>query len=181
MNTPWGKSDEAIKIAHGLTWVSTPSHGGFLVSDGYARKHLSPVALLKGERFGNYYAYEEDCNAAIILYEVPQAHAQLFPDGDLKHLYDSLSRWNADYLIARDLKPSEPGYSWFKQNREEDALREAKSPDLIVAAVWSADRAKTTVTTADGQRHTVDSHQYDTLHKSGELMLLSKLANEVQP
>jgi uncharacterized protein DUF7007 len=175
VNTPWGKSDEAIRIARGLTWVSTPSHGGFLVGRGYAQKNLTPHAIAKGERFGSYLAYEEDCAAAIILWEVPQAHAQLFPKSDIKNLYDSLSRWNADYLLARDLKPAEPGYSEFLQSREEDRLRDAQSPDLIVAAQWDADRNFTIVHTADDKQHRVPTAAYDQLHQSGGLTLLSKL------
>src|SRR5260370_30173594 len=101
MNTPWGKADSIQRIARGLSFVGTPSHGGFMVADGFARKHLSGAALVRGERFGNYYAFEEDCNAFIILLEIPSSRQGTVTDES--KIVDGLSHWHADYLIQRGI------------------------------------------------------------------------------
>jgi hypothetical protein len=102
MSTPWGNSDSEKRYERGLTWVGTPSHGGFLVGKAYASKHLSPAAIAEGEPFGQYLAYEEDCDATIILYELPVTREGFshVTDADL---VDSLSRWHPQYLAARGI------------------------------------------------------------------------------
>jgi hypothetical protein len=100
--TPWGVSDYEKKFERGLTWVGTPSHGGFLVGKAYARKHLTPAAVAEGQPFGQYLAYEEDCDAAIVLYELPQTR-EGFSDVTDADLVESLSRWHPKYLAARGI------------------------------------------------------------------------------
>jgi hypothetical protein len=103
--TPWGMSDSEKSYDRGLTWVGTPSHGGFLVGKGYARKHLSPAAIAEGAPFGQYLAFEEDCDASIILYELPQTRGDFTfgPEGAEADLLMSLSRWHPAYLAARGI------------------------------------------------------------------------------
>lgn len=103
MFTPWGNSDSETKYDHGLTWVGTPSHGGFLVGKAYARKHLSPAAIVEGEHFGQYFAFEEDCDAAIVLYELPQTREGFSHVSDAE-LIESLSHWHPKYLAARGIE-----------------------------------------------------------------------------
>lgn len=66
MNTPWGQADqvENIKGHDGIVWCTTPSHGGFWLSD-MARKQM-PKALRDIQTFAGGNWYEEDCDAAII-------------------------------------------------------------------------------------------------------------------
>jgi len=102
MQTPWGNSDSEKRYERGLTWVGTPSHGGFLVGKAYARKHLSPAAQAEGESFGQYLAFEEDCDATIILFELPQTW-EGFNNINPTDLLDSLCRWHPRYLAARGI------------------------------------------------------------------------------
>jgi hypothetical protein len=105
MITPWGVSDSEKRYERGLTWVGTPSHGGFLVGKAYARKHLTPAAIAAGMPFGSYLAYEEDCLAAIVLYELPATREGFSRVADAD-LLETISRWNPEYLAARGIAPS---------------------------------------------------------------------------
>jgi hypothetical protein len=102
MITPWGNSDSEKRYERGLTWVGTPSHGGFLIGKAYARKHLTPAAIAEGQPFGQYLAFEEDCDAAIVLYELP-ATREGFSNVTDEDLFLSLSRWHPAYLTARNI------------------------------------------------------------------------------
>lgn len=102
MFTPWGNSDSEKYYERGLTWVGTPSHGGFLVGKAYALKHLTAAAIAEGAPFGQYLAFEEDCDAAIILYELP-ATREGFSNVTKEDLLLSLSRWHPEYLAVRGI------------------------------------------------------------------------------
>jgi hypothetical protein len=102
MLTPWGNSDSETKYERGFTWVGTPSHGGFLVGKAYARKHLTAAAIAEGEPFGQYLAFEEDCDAAVVLFELP-ATREGFSSVTDDDLLLSLSRWHPKYLAARGI------------------------------------------------------------------------------
>jgi hypothetical protein len=72
METPWGTADEILRITRGVSWVSTPSHGGLMVANTVAQKYLTPKAIEYGEKFGRHIAYEEDCACAIPFFQNPQ-------------------------------------------------------------------------------------------------------------
>lgn len=72
-STPWGVSNWSLSIDRGLSFHSTPSHGGYLVGKGYAKKHLSAEALKCGFPWGNYICFEEDCAAEYLENEIPHA------------------------------------------------------------------------------------------------------------
>jgi len=103
--TPWGNSDSEKRYDRGLTWVGTPSHGGFLVGKAYARKHLTAAAQAVGEPFGQYLAFEEDCKAAVILFELPATREGFSSVSDAE-LIHSLSVWESEYLAARGITPT---------------------------------------------------------------------------
>jgi len=105
MVTPWGNSDSETRYDRGLTWVGTPSHGGFLVGKAYARKHLTPAAQNVGVPFGQYLAFEEDCDAAVILLELPQTREGFSHVSDAE-LVESLFRWHPEYLAERGIAPT---------------------------------------------------------------------------
>lgn len=74
MNTPWSKADHVETIEKGVHWVSTPSHGGLMVSLAKAKQVLSPDAIrvaYPGE-FCGYVCFEEDCSFAVAFYEHPE-------------------------------------------------------------------------------------------------------------
>jgi hypothetical protein len=179
MNTPWGKSDSKITLARGVSWVSTPSHGGFMISKRFANLYFSAAAVKRGQEYGGYLAYEEDCDATIILFETRAFDDQLgiTRNMDAERL-QGLSRWHADYLIERSITPDPEGLKFFNDNRLQDRMRAEKSPNLIVSASgdWKASVPKgwVEVITADGSKHLVLASEYD---NRTNLNLLSNYPN----
>lgn len=186
MNTPWGKSDSKQTVKRGLSFVTTPSHGGFMVSKTYAEKHFSKAAITRGKAYGSYLAYEEDCDYLIVIWEVggfdipsstPTTSTDILGLGKFtrEQLIKSLSMWHADFLIERGETPDPDGLKFFNENRQSDRMREDKSPDLIVAAYgdWAdwVPAGKVGLQTADGKRYLAPSSNYQTRH----LNLLSEL------
>ena len=72
MQTPWGAIDLETSIAPGITFVSTPSHGGFRLTPG----RNMYVPLIVRERTFNHLGlkgwYEEDCDAALVVVFFPE-------------------------------------------------------------------------------------------------------------
>lgn len=75
MKTPWGLSQHKYSITEGVFEVDTAGHGGILVHVSVAKDLLSPEALALGWQWGEWYAYEEDCDWAIFAYEQPALYA----------------------------------------------------------------------------------------------------------
>ena len=108
MPSPWGKVDYIFKIAPGVMWVGTPSHGGLLVGKKVARDKLSAKAIecaFPGA-WAQYIAFEEDCAYALALYECPAWDAGLsftaFPPRDPAERHEELrqiiERWMPEYF-----------------------------------------------------------------------------------
>jgi len=68
--TPWGKPDEVSKVADGIYWISTPSHGGFYVDE--ARYEAMPEQLKKCSLTKNRF-FEEDCAWCAVALAFPDA------------------------------------------------------------------------------------------------------------
>jgi hypothetical protein len=66
---------------------------------------LTQAAIAQGKRFSDYLAFEEDCDAAIILYELPQTREGFSHVFD-SELLESLSYWHIPYLVARGITPN---------------------------------------------------------------------------
>jgi hypothetical protein len=186
VNTIWGKSDSIIRIKRGLSWVNTPSHGGFAVAEGYAHKHLSISARQRVEFRNGYFWFEEDCDYAIVMFELHDLFRSTsvteFPINvpTKEVLIKSLSHWHADYLVQRGVEPDAEGLRYFNENKQSDRMRADKSPDLIVSAFgdWAdwVPSGKVGLQTADGKRYLAPSSNYQTRN----LNLLSQLL-DVQP
>jgi hypothetical protein len=167
VNTIWGKSDSKITLARGLSWVGTPSHGGFAITVKAAQQFLTNAAIQRGERRGAYLFYEEDNLAAIVLYELPQALRLKWSTSvpTKESLIKSLSTWNADYLIQVGETPDSDGLKFFNENKQMDRMRQDKSPDLIVSASgdWKqgVPKGMVEVTTADDSRWLIPAEDYD--------------------
>jgi hypothetical protein len=68
--SPWGKPDHAREIAPGIWDVSTPSHGGYLISR--ERFDAMPAHLQAFQPFsGTQGAYEEDCDVCVVVVAFP--------------------------------------------------------------------------------------------------------------
>ncbi len=72
--SPWGPAQDRTPIVDGVSWVSTASHGGLMVTRTAARKYLSAkaVEVAYPGQCGNYVCFEEDCSYAVALYERPE-------------------------------------------------------------------------------------------------------------
>lgn len=169
MQTPWGPSQHQQKITDGMYWVSTSGHGGLLIECRIAGKLLSPWAFSYGGRYGQWLAYEEDCDYQVAFFELPQYWPKLYqhrpnPQADRSaDLLHSLSFWRADYLLAVGETPHLPNYAGFLNSRHEDTMREQNHHDLIVAARgdWHTGiEGVIEVTTADGKDHLVTGESY---------------------
>jgi len=109
MITPWGNSDYKFDIEDGLSWVSTPSHGGFMASVKWAEKNLTQEARDEGEKFGLFYAFEEDCAYAVVVCEAPRPSMEkLYLDVPLSKLVENarhtIANWFPIYAIKRNLE-----------------------------------------------------------------------------
>jgi hypothetical protein len=103
MQTPWGKTTYINKHQCGVTWTSTPSHEGYRISKGFAKKFLSEPAQKRGFEWGNYKWYEGDVDSLIIEFELVFVRTKLQQD----NLLQSLSYWHRDYLTERGITPVE--------------------------------------------------------------------------
>ena len=64
MFTPWGISDSSERVAKGITFYGTPSHGGYKISQ--ERFDSMPEAFRNYKPFAKHLWYEEDCDWAIV-------------------------------------------------------------------------------------------------------------------
>lgn len=63
----WGKIDSVYTINDNVWFVTTESHGGFMIYE--PEKFLSEQAITYGSWYGSYLCYEEDLLADIVLYD----------------------------------------------------------------------------------------------------------------
>jgi len=72
VSTPWGEADRVLELegAAGVRWVSTPSHGGILVSaEAWARMPARLASI--GQRWGAGAAFEEDAAWCAVVLAFP--------------------------------------------------------------------------------------------------------------
>lgn len=87
----WGQVDQVTTIAPGIEFVSTPSHGGFLL-DATAKAAM-PEPYKAFKPFAGGRSYEEDCDAALI----PCAFPALFTPRQVTEARAMVARM-ADYF-----------------------------------------------------------------------------------
>jgi hypothetical protein len=177
--TPWGIADSTTRLAPGIWWVSTPSHGGLIVNQEAASR-LSEEARKEGFRWqgDSYLAYEEDCDYAIALFELPELWAEFFKDSeepvrkDVKgFLWRHLSMWHADYLQARGIEPEAQAYAFWREMTETWDRQAKRDPDLIMSASKvNGDPLLLDVTTADGAHHLVTLLSYEKKARAKRVM-----------
>lgn len=84
MQTIWGKADGLTKIADGIISVSTPSHGGYILSP--ARMAEMP-GYLKACSFTKDNNFEEDCSWCAVVLAFP-AYFQADHVRAAQYMYD---------------------------------------------------------------------------------------------
>lgn len=107
----WDEVENCTTIANGIYEVDTAGHGGIMVHAGLAPCILSSQALAKGERYGHYYCFEEDCNAAIALRE-------LWDKGILDSKNDYFRHYNVETDSLEAVMPSVPFTQATKSEKE---------------------------------------------------------------
>lgn len=168
MQTPWGRADMVTKLEEGIYSVETSGHGGVMIVKSIANNILTESAIKRGQEFGNFICYEEDCDYAIPMYELKKCWDKYFAPKEETEieqiLIKSLSMWNPEYLIERGIPVSEKEYNQWYGRQLEEKMRKENHPDLIVCAwgEWHTNRVGITeVETADGKSHFVKSNSYD--------------------
>lgn len=173
-SSPWGAIQHSQVLKRGMRVVSTAGHGGVMVTLKAAEKYLSEEARKRGQVYGNYLCYEEDCELSIPVFENPDIWDKFHKDNERAKLslLRSLSMYNGDYLVAIGVEPIAGYYDVFLEGRERDRLLSEESPDLIVAASGTEIPGVVIVFTADGKKHLVIRDSYK--EQTGRLKLLSK-------
>jgi len=186
-STPWGAAQHVTPYAKGFASVSTSGHGGFMLSKGFAHKHLSDAALGMAERYGDYYCYEEDEAWAIPAWELPQYWPQIFQYAGPEYqtynarrdtILKTLSSYYPNYLLARGIQPAEEQYAQYKRHQLESEMRKSKDPDLVIAARSTDTPGIVQVWTADDKIHFVTEESYNAWTTPN---LLSKLEEVPAP
>ena len=90
-NSPWGEVDQETQHAEGVYFVSTPGHGGFMVHKSVS---LSEAAKDQADTFGEFYCFEEDCLAYIVLHELQITNART----SLQDIKKALCFWLPEYV-----------------------------------------------------------------------------------
>lgn len=187
-SSPWGRIQHTQHIMPGWRSVSTAGHGGYMLTKRFAEDHLCPAAIRRAHRFLNWLCYEEDCDWAIVAWELPRYWDRVFAESSQKYrdnpevqrayLLQSLSRWHPDYLIAKGVEPDPEGLARWQDQEDFNRMRGERHPDLIISAVGShypsVPEGAVQVTTADHKRHFVDGehyHEYCTTKGSMKLLL----------
>lgn len=68
-DTPWGQAQQVDVIADGIEFVSTASHGGYLLSE--ERFEKMPEGVYRQTWAGGRW-YEEDCDAGKVIVSFPE-------------------------------------------------------------------------------------------------------------
>jgi hypothetical protein len=97
-STPWGTADQSKKIARGIVFYSTPSHGGYHLSKTLNAQVHPALRREKGW-------YEEDCEYAIVHFTFPSFFQN--PLSDAIHLLKNY--WPDAYaaVTGETVKPEE--------------------------------------------------------------------------
>lgn len=161
MNTPWGKADYVKEVYMHTKWVCTPSHGGLMIAKGTANRVLSQACVKRGQVFGGYLAYEEDCQYALVAYEKPEWFENDRRDciQVKESAWRTLSAYEPEYLIERGHELEMEGYKRYLKSQEHERMRNEKSADLIVSAL-NKDNGIIHVWTADGREHDIKAESY---------------------
>jgi hypothetical protein len=166
-----------------------------MLTGRFAEKHLCKEARALAYRYYKWYCYEEDCDWAIVAWELPQHWDRVFAQSSEKYrdnprvqrayLLQTLSRWHPNYLIAKGVVPDPEGLARWQDQEDFNRMRDERHPDLIVSAIGSHDplvaEGAVMVTTADDKRHLVHQEQYRELMGKGSMKLLLSECEPFEP
>jgi hypothetical protein len=130
-DTLWGAPDDAEQILPGIWEVSTPSHGGFVLSE--ERQQAMPAALRFVHR-----QYEEDVNWSLVVLGFEAEFATLTHPGAgarVKLAHDFVRNWHPGRYEAFTGKPVEVRDSHVRRQR---AAYEACIGKLVVTSAFGS-------------------------------------------
>jgi hypothetical protein len=87
-SSPWGEIDHAKEVAPGIWCVTTPGHGGYLLST--ERRLAMPDHLKNVYTFAGANWFEEDCDWCIVALAYPDA----FPPEAQEHARATLASFD---------------------------------------------------------------------------------------
>lgn len=94
-STPWGRAQRITIFKRGFRFVTTASHGGFMISAKLAELRLSAGAKHFGQVYGGYICFEEDSLFSIIQFEFPSvAKVMTGREISLEELAEDLGKGN---------------------------------------------------------------------------------------
>lgn len=143
MHSPWGSIQHSTPFAPGFSSVSTAGHGGFRISETFARKQSIPADILAHAiKQGGYLWYEEDCDWAIPALVLEKYWPGIFqyalakdPQYDCRaSVIGTLSSTHPDLLFARGIEPDPKRYAHYLQEHQDARLRQQKHPAMINGA-----------------------------------------------
>lgn len=112
MRTPWGDADYEKKYAEGITFYSTPSHGGFKLSPERIAEIPKPLRGLGGYTES---WYEEDCAWAAVAFTFPEVFVTETTEGWATTIEEAkekarltLERWYPEELRAATAQQTLP-------------------------------------------------------------------------
>lgn len=166
--THWGPAQQTQTLGEGVIRVSTAGHGGIGVACDVANIQLSVAARARGHYDGVTYWYEEDCDWAIPLNEMPddvvlKDFAGRTIEEARADILETLSLWNADYLLERGIVPEPEMYAQYQERKRNDQMRQERSPDFIVTcwgAWFTGTDARYLVLCADNAYWLIDGETY---------------------
>lgn len=106
--SPWGEIQSCSEISPNIAWeVSTAGHGGVMIDRNEA-DFLSDYACSIAIDSDGCLCFEEDCDAAVAIYELDQQGLYEFPADDYSIAYDeymqiierTLRDWHSDYAAS---------------------------------------------------------------------------------
>lgn len=102
-STPWGMSDYCEKVTRGISFLGTPSHGGYRVSKKMYEKRIAEKGLAHGEitaDYGNYLWFEEDCQWSFVVAAFPE----FFSEKNQKAAKETIDYWYPKYFENGDIR-----------------------------------------------------------------------------
>ena len=110
-STIWGTAQSVDHLCRGVRVVSTASHGGMLVSKGFAEKHI-PKEVLEHTPFqSDCYQFEEDSEISVPMFFVPELVVRLVEEfyhseekrsemmeGHFRFTYQDVLRYHPQYI-----------------------------------------------------------------------------------
>lgn len=122
--SPWGMIDHVEKVAEGIHFVSTSSHGGFELSPERLAKMPACLRMRGGW-------YEEDCEASKVVCAFPEH----FDERQVKLAIESLKNWFPDVYEEWTGESLQEGESFI---RDKHLFIERHRSDYVATAAWGS-------------------------------------------